>query len=87
VPVPSRSLAGVRRVFLKPGEKQKITFRIAAEQMSVITDAGKRVVEPASSHSALEASNGFTALGRRQHRIVNADSQYPAESPKFLAMI
>jgi len=46
VPVPIRSLAGVKRVFLKPGERQKISFRLAPEQMSIITDAGKRVVEP-----------------------------------------
>jgi beta-glucosidase len=45
-PVPIRSLAGVKRVFLKAGEKRKISFRLGAEQMSIITDAGKRVVEP-----------------------------------------
>ena len=46
VPVPIRSLAGVRRVFLKPGEKQKISFALTREQMSIIDDSGKRVVEP-----------------------------------------
>jgi beta-glucosidase len=46
VPVPIRSLAGIERVFLKPGQKQKITFTLSAEQMSVIDDRGKRIVEP-----------------------------------------
>jgi beta-glucosidase len=46
VPVPVRSLAGVRRISLKPGEKQSVSFTIAPWQMSVITDAGKRVIEP-----------------------------------------
>ena len=46
VPVPIRSLAGVMRVFLKPGEKQKLSFALTREQMSIIDDSGKRVVEP-----------------------------------------
>jgi len=46
VPVPIRSLAGVKRVFLKPGEKQKISFTLSREQMSIIDDGGKRVIEP-----------------------------------------
>ena len=46
VPVPIRSLGGVRRIFLKPGEKQKVSFVVSAEQMSLIDDAGKRMIEP-----------------------------------------
>ncbi len=46
VPVPIRSLAGVKRVFLKPGERQRISFALTPEQMSIIDDSGKRVVEP-----------------------------------------
>jgi len=46
VPVPIRSLAGVRRVFLKPGEKQNISFVLTGYQMSIIDDSGKRLVEP-----------------------------------------
>ena len=46
VPVPNRSLAGVKRVFLKPGEKQKISFVLTREQMSIIDDQGRRVIEP-----------------------------------------
>jgi beta-glucosidase len=46
VPVPIRSLAGIKRVYLKPGEKQTISFVVNAEQMSVIDDNGARVIEP-----------------------------------------
>ena len=46
VPVPVRSLAGVRRVFLKPGERRRLSFTITPRQLSVIDDSGKRVIEP-----------------------------------------
>jgi beta-glucosidase len=46
VPTPIRSLAGIKRIFLKPGEKQTVSFTLGAERMTVIDDKGKRVVEP-----------------------------------------
>ena len=46
VPVPIRSLAGVERVFLRPGEKRTVRFALGAAQMSIISAQGKRVVEP-----------------------------------------
>jgi beta-glucosidase len=46
VPVPIRTLGGIQRVFLKPGEKRTVTFTLSPEQMSVIDDKGKRIVEP-----------------------------------------
>jgi beta-glucosidase len=46
VPVPIRSLAGTRRLFLNPGEKRSVAFSLTPEQMSVIDDQGKRVIEP-----------------------------------------
>lgn len=46
VPVPIRSLAGVKRVFLKPGEKQSVSFTLTPQQMSLIDDRGQRVIEP-----------------------------------------
>jgi len=45
-PVPIRSLAGVKRVFLKPGEKRRVSFVLTGEQMSIIADSGKRLIEP-----------------------------------------
>jgi beta-glucosidase len=46
VPVPIRSLAGIKHVSLKPGEKQNVSFTLAREQMTVIDNQGKRVIEP-----------------------------------------
>ena len=46
VPVPVRSLQGVRRVSLKPGEKRRVSFTLAPSQMALIDDKGRRVVEP-----------------------------------------
>lgn len=45
-PVPIRSLAGVKRIFLKPGEKQSVSFTLTPRQMSIIDDQGRRVIEP-----------------------------------------
>jgi beta-glucosidase len=46
VPVPVRSLAGVSRLSLKPGESRRVSFTITPEQLSVIDDRGRRVVRP-----------------------------------------
>ncbi len=46
VRVPVRSLAGVERVNLKPGERRVVTFALDPRQLSVITDDGRMVVEP-----------------------------------------
>lgn len=46
VPVPIRSLAGIKRVSLRPGEKQNVSFMLDREQMTIITDHGARVIEP-----------------------------------------
>src|SRR6185369_13729430 len=46
VRVPIRSLAGVERVHLKPGERRVIKFTIEPRQLALITDDGRTVVEP-----------------------------------------
>lgn len=46
VPVPVRSLAGTRRLYLKPGEKRTVSFTLTPRQMTIVTDDGKYVVEP-----------------------------------------
>ena len=46
VRVPLRSLAGVERVHLKPGERRVVSFAIEPRQLAVITDDGRTVVEP-----------------------------------------
>ena len=46
MPVPIRSLAGISRIFLKAGETRTISFVLTPEQLSVIDDAGRHIVEP-----------------------------------------
>jgi beta-glucosidase len=46
VPVPIRSLRGIQRIKLKPGEKRRIAFTLAPRDLSLIDNNGKRVVEP-----------------------------------------
>jgi beta-glucosidase len=46
VRVPIRSLAGVERVHLEPGERRVVKFTIEPRQLAVITDDGRTVVEP-----------------------------------------
>jgi len=46
VPVPLRSLRGVQRVSLRPGEMKQITFTLAPRDLTLIDDGGKRVLEP-----------------------------------------
>ena len=46
VPVPIRSLEGVARIFLKPGERRRVSFTLEPRQLSLIDDRGRRVVEP-----------------------------------------
>ncbi len=45
-PVPIRSLVGIKRVTLKPGQTQQVSFTITPEQMAVVDDNGKRQIEP-----------------------------------------
>src|ERR687890_411546 len=46
VRVPVRSLAGVERVRLKPGERRVVSFTVGPRQLAVIRDDGRAFVEP-----------------------------------------
>ncbi|HWS89439.1 MAG TPA: glycoside hydrolase family 3 C-terminal domain-containing protein [Pyrinomonadaceae bacterium] len=46
VRVPVRSLAGVERVRLKPGERRVVSFTVEPRQLAVIRDDGRAFVEP-----------------------------------------
>jgi beta-glucosidase len=46
VRVPVRSLAGVERVRLRPGEKRVVSFTVEPRQLAVIRDDGRAFVEP-----------------------------------------
>jgi beta-glucosidase len=45
-PVPIRALKGFQRIHLKPGEKKTVKFILTPEQLSLIDNNFKRVVEP-----------------------------------------
>jgi len=45
VPVPIRQLVGFRRVHMAPAEMKTVTFAIRTDQLSLITDDGRRLVE------------------------------------------
>jgi beta-glucosidase len=45
-PVPIRSLQGVERIFLRPGERRTVTFTLGSRQLTLIDDEGERVIEP-----------------------------------------
>ncbi|HWT02494.1 MAG TPA: glycoside hydrolase family 3 C-terminal domain-containing protein [Pyrinomonadaceae bacterium] len=45
-PVPVRSLQGVSRITLRPGERRRVSFTLTPSQMALIDDRGRRVVEP-----------------------------------------
>jgi beta-glucosidase len=46
VRMPIRSLAGIERVHLQPGERRVVSFTINPRQLAVITNDGRTVVEP-----------------------------------------
>jgi beta-glucosidase len=46
VPVPVRQLAGFDRIHLEPGAAETVRFTLKPEQFSLITDSGRRLVEP-----------------------------------------
>jgi beta-glucosidase len=45
-PVPIRKLVGFRRISLKAGARQKVSFTIDSRDLSLITDDSRRVIEP-----------------------------------------
>ena len=46
VPVPLRALQGFKRIHLRPGESQVVTFTLTPRQWSLVDQQFKRVVEP-----------------------------------------
>jgi beta-glucosidase len=46
VDVPHHSLKGFERLRLEPGQSQKVTFEVTPKALSLIDEAGRRVLEP-----------------------------------------
>ncbi|NLS76271.1 MAG: glucan 1,4-alpha-glucosidase [Chloroflexi bacterium] len=53
VPVPIRHLEGFQRVSLAPGASQQVSFALRPRQMSIVDEAGRRVVEPGAFEIAV----------------------------------
>jgi len=69
-PVPIRTLVGFDRISLRPREKRTVTFTITPRQMSLIDDAGKRVIELGEflisiGGSQIGLKKSFSVSGRR----------------------
>ncbi len=47
-PVPLKSLAGMKRIFLKAGETKSVEITLNAERFSMIDNAYNRIIEPGS---------------------------------------
>lgn len=65
VPVPIRALQGFRRIHLKPGQSETVSFTLTAHQFSLIDDQARRVVEPGE----FEIAVGGGQPGRSSHVI------------------
>jgi beta-glucosidase len=46
VRVPVRSLQGIRRVHLAPGDRREVSFTLEPRQLAIVNDSGATVVEP-----------------------------------------
>jgi len=61
VPVAIRSLQGFKRIHLKPGQTENVSFTLTARQLSLIDNQSRRVVEPGE----IELQVGGGQIGAR----------------------
>ena len=60
-PVPIRSLEGFKRIHLKPGQTETVSFTLTPRQLSLIDDQARRLVEPGE----IEVQIGGGQIGAR----------------------
>ncbi len=69
VRVPHRELRGIRRVHLAPGASETVTFVLTPRDLSLIDEAGQRVLEPGSFRISVGGSQpdarSVALMGRR----------------------
>ncbi|MBN1830848.1 MAG: glycoside hydrolase family 3 C-terminal domain-containing protein [Deltaproteobacteria bacterium] len=53
VPIPIRALQGLKRIHLEPGEEKDVMFTLSPKNLSLVTDEGKRLVEPGTFEIAI----------------------------------
>lgn len=56
-PVPLKSLVDIEKIYLNKGESREVRLQISPEQMSLITDASKRIIEPGRFQLCIAGSN------------------------------
>jgi beta-glucosidase len=62
-PVPIRSLQGIHRIFLEPGETRTVSFTLTPRQLSLVDEAWERVVEPGMFEVSVGGKQpGFSGL-------------------------
>ncbi|HWT03017.1 MAG TPA: glycoside hydrolase family 3 C-terminal domain-containing protein [Pyrinomonadaceae bacterium] len=65
--VPLRSLRGVQRIHLRPGEHRRVTFTLAPADLALIDERGRRVVEPGEFRVSVGGKQpGFTGRADAQ---------------------
>jgi len=63
-PVPLRSLRGIQRISLRPGERRRVAFTLTPRDLTLIDDSGKRLIEPGEFAVTIHLPNGgFLAAG------------------------
>ena len=78
VPVAIRSLAGIDRINLKPGEKRTVSFTVTPRQMSVIDNNGKRIIEPGDFEISVGGKQpGFTGSADAQTSVTGKALELP----------
>ena len=61
---PVQELKGFRRIFLKPGEAKKVEFVLTADELSLVDEHMKRVVEPGRFEIMVGAADRRAARSR-----------------------
>ena len=60
-PVPIRTLKGVRRIHLKPGERRRVSFTLTPRDLSLVDERGRRLLEPGEFRVSVGGKQpGFT---------------------------
>ncbi|MBN1580308.1 MAG: glycoside hydrolase family 3 C-terminal domain-containing protein, partial [Anaerolineae bacterium] len=86
VPVPVRQLAGFERIHLEPGAEQEVTFTLAPEALSLISDDDRRIVEPGTFQIAVGGCQpGYDPLLAGTTEVISASIDI-AEGMAFAAL-
>ena len=86
VPVPIRQLAGFERIHLEPGAEQEVTFTLAPEALSLISDDDRRIVEPGTFQIAVGGCQpGYDPLLAGTTEVITASIDI-AEGMAFAAL-